>query len=400
MDWRDLFSLASSTVRAHRLRSVLTTLGILIGVASVILLTSIGEGTRDTILAEFTQFGTRIVSIHPGKTMTRGMPGAQGATVRKLVLEDVEPLRRIVGVEAIAPVVAGVARVEAGSRSRSVFVLGVNDAVPAVFQLGVRQGRFVPEGGARGAAPLAVLGPTLKRELFGEENPLGQHVRIGGQRFQVIGVMAPKGNILGLDLDDRAYVPVVAAQRLFNRDELIEIDLLFSSHVPAETIVAQVKRVMRERHDGEEDFTVITQAEMLGVLDRVLSVVSVAVSAIGGISLVVGAIGILTMMWISVNERTGEIGLCKAIGASRAQVLALFLVESALLSLAGGALGVASGMGIAQLLRIAVPALPVKTPLSYVAAALGVSALVGLGSGLLPARRAASLDPIEALRAE
>lgn len=394
----DLFGLAFGTLRAHRLRSALTMLGILIGIASVILLTSIGEGTRESILNEFTQFGTRIIGVHPGRTTTHGMPGSR-ATVKKLTIEDAEVLRRVVGIEAVAPIFAGVARVEAGPRGRSVFVVGVNDAVPAVFKLRVRQGRFVPEGGKRSGAPLAVLGPTLKRELFGDANPLGQHLRIGGQRFLVIGVMEPKGSILGLDLDDRVYVPLVAAQRLFNSDALVEIDLVFSENLTAGAVVPRVKRALLERR-GEEDFTIVTQAEMLGVLDRVLSVVSLAVGAIGGISLLVGALGILTMMWISVNERTAEIGLCKALGASRGQVLGLFLVEAALLSLAGGALGVATGIGLAQAIQLALPAVPVETPPAYVAAALLVSALVGLGSGVLPARRAATLDPIEALRTE
>jgi putative ABC transport system permease protein len=212
--------------------------------------------------------------------------------------------------------------------------------------------------------------------------------------------MAPKGNVLGLDLDDRVYVPIATAQRLFNKDALVEIDLIFSEHVPVETVRAEVARAMRERHGGEEDFTIITQKEMLGVLDRVLGIVSVAVGAIGGISLVVGAVGVLTIMWIAVNERTAEIGLAKALGASPRQILVLFLFEAAVLSLAGGALGVATGMGIAWLLPAAVPGLPVHTRVSFVLAALAVSLGVGLLSGVLPARRAAALDPVEALRAE
>jgi putative ABC transport system permease protein len=195
-------------------------------------------------------------------------------------------------------------------------------------------------------------------------------------------------------------VPIASAQRLFNKDALVEIDLIFSEGVAAETVRAEVTRAMRERHGGDEDFTVITQKEMLGVLDRVLGIVSVAVGAIGGISLVVGAVGVLTIMWIAVNERTAEIGLAKALGASPRQILLLFLFEAAVLSLAGGALGVATGMGIAWLLPLAVPGLPVHTRVSFVLAALAVSLGVGLLSGVLPARRAAALDPVEALRAE
>lgn len=399
MSLRDLVRLAAGAVLAHRLRSALTMVGILIGIASVILLTSIGEGARADILAEFTQFGTRILGVRPGKATTAAL-GPLITTVRKLTLDDARVLERLVGVEKVAPLTAGVARVEAGARGRSVFVVGVTGAVLDVFKLGVRQGRFLPEVDPRRGAPLAVLGPTLKRELFGEANALGERVRIGGQRYLVIGVMAPKGNILGLDLDDRVYVPVASAQRLFNKDALVEIDLLFSERVPVETVRAEVARAMRERHGGDEDFTIVTQKDMLGVLERVLGVVSIAVGAIAGISLVVGAVGVLTIMWIAVNERTAEIGLAKALGASPRQILALFLFEAAALSLAGGALGVATGMGIAWMLPAAVPGLPVHIRISFVVAALVVSLAVGLTSGVFPARRAAALDPVDALRTE
>ena len=399
MSPRDQTRLAGGAILAHRLRSALTMVGILIGIASVILLTSIGEGARTDILAEFTQFGTRILGVRPGKNTTVAM-GPLITTVRKLTLDDARALERLVGVEKVAPLTAGLARVEAGTRGRSVFVVGVTSGVLDVFKLDVRMGRFLPDVDPRRGAPVAVLGPTLKRELFGEQNPLGERVRIGGQRFQVIGVMAPKGNVLGLDLDDRVYVPVASAQRLFNRDALVEIDLIFSEHAGVDAVRAQVERAMRERHGGEEDFTVVTQKDMLGVLERVLGIVSMAVGAIGGISLVVGAVGVLTIMWIAVNERTAEIGLAKALGASPRQILALFLVEAAVLSLAGGALGVAAGMGIAWMLPAAVPGLPVHTRPSFVMAALVVSLAVGLLSGVLPARRAAALDPVEALRAE
>jgi len=399
MSLRDLARLAGGAVLAHRLRSALTMVGILIGIASVILLTSIGEGVRADILSEFTQFGTRILGVRPGKSTTAAM-GPIVTTVRKLTLDDARALERLMGVEKVTPLTAGVARVEAGERARSVFVVGVTETVLEVFKLEVRQGRFLPPGDPRRAAPLAVLGPTLKRELFGEANALGERVRIGGQRFLVIGVMAPKGNILGLDLDDRVYVPVASAQRLFNKDALVEIDLIFSERVPVETVRALVTRTMRERHGGDEDFTIVTQKDMLGVLERVLGIVSVAVGSIGGISLVVGAVGVLTIMWIAVNERTAEIGLAKALGASPRQILMLFLFEAGVLSLAGGALGVATGMGIAWMLPVAVPGLPVHTRPSFVLAALVVSLGVGLLSGVLPARRAAALDPVEALRAE
>jgi len=396
----DALRLTLGSIRAHRLRSALTTLGILIGIASVILLTSFGQGARTFVLSAFSQFGTNLLAVQPGNTRTTGVPGAVLSTVRKLTLEDAEALLRLPGVERMVPVAMGMAQVEAGSLGRSVYVYGVTSDVPAVWRFHIGQGRFLPEGDPRRGAPVAVLGPKLKREIFGEANALGGHVRIGGERFRVIGVLESKGQFLGIDLDDAAYIPVSRAQKLFNRDELLEIDVLFSEGSTGAQVAERVKKALLARHDGNEDFTIVTQDEMLDILGRVVGVVSLAVGGIGGISLLVGAIGILTMMWISVNERTSEIGLAKALGATPRQILGLFLIEAALLSVGGGVLGVGTGLGLAWLLRLFIPGLPLETPMSFVVAAVVVSLSVGLASGVLPARRAAGLDPVEALRAE
>ena len=396
----DVAKLAGGSILFHRLRSSLTMLGILIGIASVILLTSIGEGTRRYVIGQFTQFGTNLVSVNPGRVQTSGIPGALGATIRKLTLEDAEAIRRSPNVESLLPLIAGTARVEGGGRARSVLIVGTTSDVPAVFNFNVRQGSFLPPGDPRTGSTVTVLAPKLKRELFGDRNALGEHVRIGGRRFRVIGVMESKGELLGFDLDDRAYIPVAQAQSLFNTDALFEIDFKFSLGADTREVAAGVRKILMDRHDGAEDFTITTQSEMLDVFGRVLGIVSVAVGGIAGISLIVGAIGILTMMWIGVNERTSEIGLALSLGATRGQVLALFLAEASLLSTAGGAAGVAAGMGIARLAQLFLPGLPVETPLPYVVAAIAVSLCVGLASGVLPARRAARLDPIDALRAD
>jgi putative ABC transport system permease protein len=397
----DLMTLAWGAVTGHRLRSALTMLGIAIGIASVILLTSIGEGIRVFVLSEFTQFGTNLIGINPGKSNTSGgNPTAMAGTIRKLTVEDAEALRRIPQVEATMPVAFGNARVEHGERGRSVLIYGVTSEVPRVWKFAVRHGAFLPTVDPRHGSPLVVLGMKLKREVFGDDNALGERVRIGGRPFRVIGVMEPKGQFLQLDLDDTAFIPVSEAMRLFNRDDLIEIDVVYRSAAAQDQVVRDIRRVLTDRHQGEEDFTITTQDTMLATLDRIVSVVTSAVGAIGGISLVVGAIGILTMMWISVNESTGEIGLLRALGARRRQILAFFLLQAALLATAGGAFGIAAGIGIARVLKLALPRLPVNTPVPYVFAALGLSFLVGLLSGVLPARRAAGLDPVEALRAE
>src|SRR5512139_188794 len=374
---RALLHLATGALRAHRLRSLLSMLGIAIGVAAVILLTSIGEGTRVYMLSQFTQFGTNILAINPGKSKTIGIPGVLGGTTRKLTIDDAEALGRISGVETVVPVTMGLARVEAGERGRSVSVLGATPDLPTLWRFGARQGSFWPKGDPRRGAPLAVLGPKLARELFGERSALGEFVRVAGGRFRVIGVMEPKGQMMGFDIDDLAYVPVASAMDLFDLDELMEIDIIYANVRETSRVEAEVKRVLAVRHGGTEDFTVTSQEAILD-----------------------GATGILTMMWIAVGERTSEIGLVRALGATRGQVQALFLAEAAALAGLGGVAGVAIGLGLGAVLRVAVPGLPVETPLRFVVAGLAVSVATGLVSGVAPARRAALLDPIEALRAE
>jgi len=400
MNSRDILRLAWQAVWFHRQRSLLTMLGILIGIASVILLTSIGEGVRVYVLTQFTQFGTTLAGISPGKIETTGLPGALGTTIHPLTVDDAVAIERLRGVEKVVPVIAGTAPVEYEGKTRNTFVYGVTAAAPDAWRMRVRGGRFLPTLDPDQGAPVTVLGPKLKRELFGDQPCLGRHVRISGERFMVIGLMEPKGQFLGFDIDDSSYIPVASARQLFNREALHEIDVLVASSPLIDPTVRRIKQLLIERHGREEDFTITTQTGMLDTLDRIIRIVSMAVGGIGAISLLVGSIGILTIMWISVNERTSEIGLARAIGATPGQILLLFLSEAALLSTLGGVLGVATGLGIARLLHFYVPALPVRTPMEYVFLALGVSLLVGLASGLLPARKAASVDPVVALTEE
>ncbi len=400
MNARDIFRLAWQAVWFHRQRSLLTMLGIVIGIASVILLTSIGEGVRVYVLSQFTQFGTTLVGISPGKIETTGLPGALGTTIHPLTLADAAALERIRGIERVVPVVMGTAPVEQSGKSRNTFIYGVTAAGPEVWRMRVRGGRFLPELDPGQTAPVAVLGPKVKQELFGEENCLGRHVRVSGERFRVIGLMEPKGQFLGFDIDDSVYIPVASARQMFNRDALHEIDVQVANASMIDPVVKRIKQTLIERHGREEDFTVTTQTGMLDTLDRIIRIVSMAVGGIGAISLLVGSIGILTIMWISVNERTSEIGLARAVGATSGQILLLYLSEAALLSTLGGLIGVAAGLGLARVLHLYVPALPVHTPVEYVVAALAISLVVGLASGLLPARRASSLDPVIALAAE
>ena len=399
MQLRDFLSLTGGSLIAHRLRTFLTTLGIAVGIAAVMLLTSIGEGVHQFVLSEFTQFGTTIVGINPGRTTTHGASTGVFGTVRPLTIEDTEALKRLPFARAVVPFVQGNAEVEAGNRRRRTTVYGAGPEMPEAFSMHVQSGRFLPHDDPTAPRALAVLGSKLRQELFGDRNPLGQRIRVGGNRYRVIGVMEPKGTVLGFDLDDTVYIPAARGLELFNRDSLFEIDLLYKKTVKADSVVAGIKKLLIARH-GREDFTVTTQEQMLDVLGSILNILTFAVGAIGGISLLVGAIGIVTIMTIAVNERTSEIGLIRALGARRSQVLSLFLGEAIVLAAVGGIAGLLLGVGIANLLHLALPALPVHTPWFFVVTAEAVAVLIGLAAGVLPAQRAARLDPVEALRAE
>lgn len=400
MAWSDAIQLALRAITGQRLRSFLTLLGIAVGIAAVILLTSIGEGIHRYVLDEFSQFGTNVVNIHPGVTKTGGASlSGLPSSARPLTLEDAEALRHLPHVVAVTPGVNGNAEVAGNGRTRRVTVFGAGPDLPQVFKIKVKTGQFLPEEDQTSARALVVLGATLKRELFGTANALGAKLRIGGLQFRVIGVMEAKGQFLGIDLDDAAYVPAGRAMELFNREGLNEINLAAADGIASARIVESAKALMKTRH-GREDFTILSQEEMLATLSKILDVLTMAVGALGSISLLVGGVGIVTIMTIAVTERTNEIGLLVALGARRRTILGLFLGEAVALAAIGGLIGLALGMGLAQLVTVFMPALPVHTPLSFVLLAEALAMAIGLAAGVLPARNAARLDPVEALRAE
>lgn len=400
MNALDAAGFVVGSLLGQRLRTALSALGVGIGVAAVVLLTSLGEGTRQYIVSQFTQFGTSLLAVNPGKVKTLGVPGVLGGTTHKLTIDDAQALRRIPGVEKVVPLVIGQARVESGGRGRAVHVYGVNHEASAAWQFPVAEGRFLPELDPHRRGGFAVLGPKLARELFDRASALGRRVRIGGSSFTVVGVMEPKGQLLGFDLDDACYIPVASAMAIFNLDELNEIDILAASTEVIPRVVEEVRRVLIRRHRGEEDFTITTQSELLESFGRVIRIITLAVTAIAAISLVVGGAGILTVMWIAVHERTAEIGVLRALGVSHGGVQGLFLAEAMLIALLGGLGGVAAALAVVAGVRALVPGVPLATPPTAIAAALAMSLLVGAACGVLPARRAAGLDPVDALRAE
>jgi putative ABC transport system permease protein len=396
---RDALHLALQAITAQRMRSFLTLLGIGVGIAAVILLTSIGKGIHRYVLAEFSQFGTNVIGISPGRATVGGPPSGLPTSVRPLTIDDALALERVPQVIGVVPTAWGNAEVSGNGRLRRTSIYGVSSAASAVFSMNVRIGQFLPPEDAESARALVVLGPKLKQELFGAANALGAKLRIGELQFRVIGVLEPKGQFLGIDLDDTAFIPAARALELFNRPGLSEINLAYAEGAAAGEVAAAVKSVLTARH-GREDYTVTTQEEMLRTLGNILDILTMAVAALGSISLAVGAVGIVTIMTIAVAERTSEIGLLVALGARQRTILGIFLGEAVMLAVLGGIFGLFLGIGLAQMLRLLVPALPVSTPLPYVALALAVSALIGLAAGVMPARRAARLDPVEALRAE
>ncbi len=396
MRFRDLLRFAGGGLRGHRLRTFLSLLGVSIGVASVILLTSLGEGARLYITGEFASLGSNLLILVPGKTETAGLAPLVSTAPHDLTLEDAQALTlRIPALRRVAPLVVGTAPVRFGERSREVTVVGTTREMLEIRHLKMSIGRFLP--GERPDAALCVLGARVQRELFPDENPLGKLVRIGDWQFRVIGVIAPRGTSIGMDLDEVVEIPVDTGLRLFDRRSLFRVLAEVGSHNEIDRARTRVIEVLKERHAGEEDVTVLTQDAVLSTFEQILRALTAALAGIAAISLGVAGLGIMNVMLVSVSERTAEIGLLKAVGVTQAQVVLVFLVEAAILATAGGVLGFLTGVGAGRLLQQFYPDFPIQPPVWGIPAALGVSCMVGLIFGILPARRAARLDPVLAL---
>lgn len=399
MNSADTIRFALRALSAHWLRTLLSASGIAIGIAAVVLLTSIGEGIQRFVLLEFTQFGTNILNITPGKIKTHG--GSVGAigSARILTIEDALALKHSRYTQYVNATAMGNAEIRAAGRSRRVTVYGQGPDFDKAFNMHIAIGQFLPADDPRNPRAFAVLGAKAHSELFGETTPLGAILQVGGSRFRVIGVMASKGQVLGFDLDDTVFIPTMRALEVFNREGLMEIQVVYPPDAPLQAVIDDVRRILVERH-GREDFTITPQQQMLSTLSTVLNVLTFAVAALGGISLLVGAVGMVTLMHISVAERVAEIGLLNALGATRGRIRMLFLMESTVLSTLGGLAGLAIGTAWATLLEFLISDLPVSIPWNFVLAALGASMVIGLAAGVMPAMQAARLNPVEALRTE
>ena len=398
MNMLDMFNWILKALWMQRTRTLLSIVGFAIGISAMVLLSALGEGLRVYVLKEFKQFGTHILTVIPGKNQTFGSGGVLSST-RPLTLDDAVGLQRLPGVEYIVPMVMGTAQIKLGNRSRYSNVMGVGGEADVAWQMGVARGTFLPDKDLTQTRPFAVLGPELAEELFGNQSPLGETLQVGGSRFRVVGVTQSKGDFMGNDFDDAIFIPTARASQLFNRESLMGIDVVYSASVSTAEIERRVSQAMIGLH-GVEDFTIITQDEMMATMDNILRILKYAGAGLGAISLLVGGVGIATILMITVTERTAEVGLLRAIGSTRRQIRNLFLGEAIVLGFLGGLAGVLLVVLLIILVALFLPGLPIALEPGVVIGALLVSMLIGLIAGVNPAMKATGLSPIDALRAE
>ncbi|MEB3259860.1 MAG: ABC transporter permease [Cyanobacteriota bacterium] len=401
--FRETAAMAVATLNGHRLRSLLTMLGIVIGNASVITLVGLGRGAQRLADQQLTSLGPNVLFIVPGRNDTR----RQGLESPKtLILEDAEAIAdQVPSVKRVAPQISLLEVVQSGSLNASATISGVTPEFLPVRSFEMAQGRFVSENDIEAARNVVVLGPDLRDKLFPTGQAIGQRLRIRDQSFEVIGIMEPKGAVFGSNQDEAAYLPLsTMVNRLSGRDPTYGISLSFIS-VEAKNDASmgaasfQITNLLRQRHRilREDDFVVRSQKDALSIVQTITGGLTLLLAAIGAISLLVGGIGIMNIMLVAVSERTEEIGLRKAIGARSGDVLKQFLVESLILSSAGGVVGGLIGVGTVTLVATFTP-LPATIGVGMVLVTVGFSGLIGLFFGVVPARRAAALDPIVALR--
>ncbi len=394
----DILTYAYGGVAGYRLRSLLMLFAMAVGVASVVVLTGLGEGARRYVTGEFASLGTHLLIVLPGRSETTGgAPPLLGETPRDLTLDDALALKRSASIRRIAPVTVGSAPVSYQQREREVITIGTTAEFLQVRRLKILSGRFLPETDPRRAAPVCVLGGKLKRELFGNRAAVGQWVRVGDRRFRVIGVLATEGRAIGLDLEDMVVVPVASAQALFDTPSLFRVLVEARSQSLIETARRQILAIVRARHEGEDDITVITQDAVIGTFNRIFTALTMTVGGIAAISLAVAGILIMNVMLVAVSQRTAEIGIIKALGATRRTILTLFLTEAAVMAAAGAAIGLALGYAAGALTAQIYPVLSITAPVWAAVAALLLAIGLGVIFGVLPARRAAALNPIAAL---
>lgn len=394
----DILRFSLKAITAYPSRTALILLAMSIGVASVIILTSLGEGARQYVVGQFQSLGSNLLFVLPGRSETTGgMPPMLGTSPRDLTLDDALALKRSRSVQYVAPSVIGAAPVSYASREREVTIFGSTSEIKDALDLKLFKGQFLPADNPTNATSICVLGEKLSRELFEHKNPVGEWVRIGENRFRVIGVLSSKGQSIGMDMRDAALIPVASAQSLFDIPSLYRIIIKARSKEMLNRAEQDVIKIIRERHDGDDDITILRQDALIGTFDGILKTLTYSVAGIAAISLIVAGILIMNVMLVSVTQRKAEIGLLKALGAPTRQVMTLFLSEALMLSLAGGIIGLLLGLVSSRMISYWIPEFPVQTPLWAIISALLVALITGLIFGSIPASKAAKLNPVLAL---
>ena len=399
----DYFGIALDSIAQNKVRSLLTMLGVIIGVASVILLISLGEAAQAYIQREFAGMGSNVLIVTPGKQETSGMMPIIAGSFRKLTHENAkEIMRRGRGVRAVAPVVVGAGAIQYGDRRRNTMVVGSTESYEKVRDLHAQLGRFISEQDVEKNNKVCVIGVKVKKELFGTDNPLNKSININRAKHTIVGVLEPKGMMLGLNIDDLVFIPLRSGQLMFygGEDRLFQIVVGAKSPDDIKVATESVRDILKQAHDYVEDFTVIDQTSILATFNQIFVAMRVMLAGIAGISLLVGGIGIMNIMLVSVRERTREVGVRKAVGATRHDIGMQFVIESITLSAIGGSMGIALGFIGTFVIRSIYPPLPVQTSSWAIMLAFFFSMAVGVFFGAYPAIKASGVDPVEALRYE
>ena len=395
----DVFRFAAGSATGSPLRTFLMVLAMSIGVAAVVMLTALGDGARRYVVNEFSSLGSNLVIVLPGRSATGGFSPANAVTTtpRDLTVDDAFALTRQPSVRRVAPLAVGNSEINANGRLREVVVAGTTATYLDIRSFNIAQGAFLPEADWNRGAPVAVIGSKIKQEIFGAAPAVGELIRLGDRRLRIVGVLKSVGQGLGMNTDEVVFVPVSVAQNMFNSNTLFRVLIEARSRGEIEAVKQEAAAVLKARHGGEEDITVITQDAVLATFDKLLRALTAAVAGIAAISLAVAGILVMNVMLVAVTQRTGEIGLLKALGARGATIRNAFMAEAAMLSLVGAFTGYGLGLLGAFVLRRMYPVFPAYPPDWAVIAALGTALGTGLLFGIMPARRAARLDPVQAL---